>query len=194
MRVHAASRLAGAPPARAPSPRSPATCPPAPSPSPRGRAWRAVVDAASSAPAAAAGLDRVRDALPQAAGLELEDLIAPLSGEAASSVAAGEDAPVITLAARTADTARTREAMARLQGPVADLLGAGGPFSPSAAPRFTLDATAGPAAVVRRLPRRARGLHGAVGSRSAPPREGPITGSRALEAVAPEQGRRRSRR
>ena len=69
-----------------------------------------------------AGLE---DALPAAAGLELADLIAPLDGEAALTVTAGEAAPVFTLAARTRDRASTRESLARLQAPVSERLGAG---------------------------------------------------------------------
>ena len=62
-------------------------------------------------------LEGLREALPQAAGLELDDLLEPLAGEAALSVTAGEAGPVVHVAARTRDEARTREALARLQGP-----------------------------------------------------------------------------
>jgi len=89
-------------------------------------------------------VERLREALPQAAGLELDDVLEPLSGEAALTVAAGDDAPVLTLAARTRDEARTRDAMARLQGPVADRLAGGAPFSQrevAGAPAFSLTAT-----------------------------------------------------
>ena len=76
----------------------------------------------------AAVLAGIEDALPQAAGIELDDLIAPLDGEAALTVTAGEAAPVFTLSARTRDEASTRESLARLQGPVSERLG-GGPFA-----------------------------------------------------------------
>jgi hypothetical protein len=74
-------------------------------------------------------LDAVGEALPQAAGLELEDVLAPLGGEAALTVAVTEDAPVLTLATRTRDEARAREVMARLQEPVAARLVGGAPFA-----------------------------------------------------------------
>jgi hypothetical protein len=76
----------------------------------------------------AAVMAGIEDALPTAAGLELEDLLAPLDGEAALTVTAGEAAPVFTLTARTRDEASTRESLARLQGPVSQQLGAG-PFA-----------------------------------------------------------------
>jgi hypothetical protein len=134
-----------------------------------------------------AWLDRVRGALPRAAGLELDDLIAPLSGEAAVTVATGEGAPVVTLTARTSDLAGTREALAQLQRAVSDLVGDGGPFTQKGS-TFTLDAT--PAL------RPSYGVSGGTAAAStAPsglgqlrPAKAPITGSRALEAVAPGKG------
>ena len=77
----------------------------------------------------AAVLEGLRDAVPQAAGVELEDVLAPLAGEAALTVTTGEAAPVFTLTARTRDEAATREALARLQGPVAGRLADGSPFA-----------------------------------------------------------------
>jgi Protein of unknown function (DUF3352) len=74
-------------------------------------------------------LEGLREALPAAAGLELEDVLAPLGGEAALTVSSGEAAPVFTLTARTRDEARTREVMARLQEPVAERLAGGAPFT-----------------------------------------------------------------
>ena len=77
----------------------------------------------------AAMLEGLREALPQAAGLELDDVLEPLAGEAALSLTAGEGAPIFTLATRTRDEARTGAAMARLQGPVSDQLAGGAPFA-----------------------------------------------------------------
>jgi len=70
----------------------------------------------------------LEDSLPAAAGMELEDLLTPLGGQAVLSVREGETAPVVTLAAGTSDEASTRESMARLQGVVSSRLGAG-PFT-----------------------------------------------------------------
>ncbi len=91
----------------------------------------------------AALLAGIEEALPTAAGIELEDLLAPLGEEAALSVQSGEAAPIFTLAARTRDAASTRESLARLQGPVSDRLG-GGPFQQRelrGADAFTLQVT-----------------------------------------------------
>jgi hypothetical protein len=76
----------------------------------------------------------LRDAL-DAASLDLErDLLAPLRGEVAVSVTPGLPVPTVTLVARTADESRTREAMARLQQPVSELLaGPGGSGTPQPA-------------------------------------------------------------
>src|SRR5206468_2356687 len=57
----------------------------------------------------------LRAALPAEAGVELADLLAPLQGEAAVTVAPGDPAPVFTLASRTTDQARTRAQLAQLQ-------------------------------------------------------------------------------
>jgi hypothetical protein len=75
----------------------------------------------------AALLAGIEEALPTAAGIELEDLLAPLGEEAVLTLEAGEAAPIFTLAARTRDAAATRESLARVQGPVSERLG-GGPF------------------------------------------------------------------
>jgi len=75
----------------------------------------------------AALIDGLEQALPTAAGIELEDLLAPLGDEAVLSVRSGDAAPIFTLASRTRDEASTRESLARLQGPVSNRLGAG-PF------------------------------------------------------------------
>ena len=57
------------------------------------------------------------------AALDLErDLLEPLRGEAALSVTPGLPVPAVTLVARTSDEARTREALARLQIPIAERL------------------------------------------------------------------------
>ena len=134
-----------------------------------------------------AGLER---ALPSAAGIELEDLIAPLDGEAALTVTAGEAAPVFTLTARTRDEASTRESMARLQGPVSERLG-GGPFAQRelrGADAFTLDVTPElePSYAVSK---------GAVVASTASsgleqlgPARSPVTGAPVLEDLVPEEG------
>ena len=75
----------------------------------------------------AAFVNGLEEALPAAAGIELEDLLEPLGDEAVLSVRSAEAAPIFTLAARTRDAASTRESLARLQGTVSDRLGAG-PF------------------------------------------------------------------
>jgi len=91
----------------------------------------------------AALLAGLEEALPTAAGIELEDLLAPLGDEAVLTIRAGEVAPIFTLAARTRDEASTRESLARVQGPVSERLG-GGPFEQrrlDGADAFTLHAT-----------------------------------------------------
>lgn len=89
---------------------------------------RALVGAAGRLGAGPA-LQRLRVALPATAGVDLErDVLAPLDGEVAAWVSPGAAAPVLTLAARTRDPRRTREALARLQQPLAALLG--GPETP----------------------------------------------------------------
>jgi Protein of unknown function (DUF3352) len=67
----------------------------------------------------------VRGVADEEAGIDLDsDLLAPLAGEVALAVTgpahpAGDGAPVVTLKARTTDRARTENALARLQDPLA---------------------------------------------------------------------------
>jgi hypothetical protein len=65
------------------------------------------------------------------AGMDFErQVLAPLRGEVAISVAPRIPVPVVTLIARTSDERRTREAFARLQQPLAEaLVGIDGPAS-----------------------------------------------------------------
>jgi hypothetical protein len=94
-------------------------------------------------------LERLGYALAEEAGIELErDLLAPLSGELAIAVTAGEaGAPVVTLKARTADPRRTGSALARLQEPLARRLAVPGtlpafqPVSIGGREAFTLRVT-----------------------------------------------------
>jgi hypothetical protein len=86
-------------------------------------ALQAVAERSGGAPL----IQGLEKALPSAAGIELEDLLAPLGEEAVVSIREGETAPVVTLAARTSDASSTKESLARLQGPVSQRLGAG-PF------------------------------------------------------------------
>ena len=134
-----------------------------------------------------AGLE---NALPSAAGVELADLIAPLDGEAALTVTAGEAAPVFTLAARTRDQASTRESLARLQGPVSAWLG-GGPFAQSevrGTDAFTLSVTP------ELEPSYAVSKDTAVASTAASgleqlgPARSPMTDASVLKDLMPEQG------
>jgi hypothetical protein len=95
----------------------------------------------------------VRAALPDLAGIELDrDVLAPLGAEAAVTLTARGATPVFTLTARSDDPPRTREALARLQGPLADqLTGDAGafrsldddafslPVTPQLAPSYALD-------------------------------------------------------
>jgi hypothetical protein len=84
----------------------------------------------------------VRQALPGLAGLDLDrDLLGPLGAEAAVTLTARGATPVITLTARSSDAALTREALARLQGPLAEQLGAGPSGFRSTDDGFTLDVT-----------------------------------------------------
>jgi hypothetical protein len=153
------------------------------------------VDALAGIAARAGGaalLSGLENALPTAAGIELEDLLAPLTDEAVLSVRAGETAPVVTLAARTRDAASTRESLARLQGPVSDRLG-GGPFEQRelrGADTFSLQVTPElePSYAVSK---------GAVvastagsGLEQLRPARSPATASPALEELAPEEGER----
>jgi hypothetical protein len=90
------------------------------------------LDAAASAIARLGGsatLNAISDALPNAAGIELEDLISPLSDEAQLTVTGGAAAPVFTVVARTRDESATRGGLARLQGPLGNRLAGGAPFT-----------------------------------------------------------------
>jgi len=72
---------------------------------------------------AAALVNAVRAALPDLAGLDLDrDVLGPLGGEAAVTLTSRGATPVFTLTARTDDPALTREALARLQEPLAEQL------------------------------------------------------------------------
>ena len=138
----------------------------------------------------AALLTDIEEALPLAAGIELEDLLAPLGDEAVLSVQAGEAAPIFTLAARTRDPASTRESLARLQGAVSDRLGAG-PFEQRelrGADAFTLQVTPElePSYAVSK---------GAVVASTASsgleqlrPARSPVTAAAVLEDLMPEEG------
>jgi hypothetical protein len=80
-----------------------------------------------------------------AAGVDLDrDVITPLRAEAALSLQARGDVPLLTLAARTASPATTREAFARLQAPLAGRLtgGAARGFQARSDGTFTLPVTA----------------------------------------------------
>jgi hypothetical protein len=79
------------------------------------------------------------------AGLDLDsELLGPLRGEAALSLAARNAVPVFTLTARTTAPAATRDALARVQGPLADRLtgGAATAFVARDDGSFTLPVTA----------------------------------------------------
>lgn len=102
---------------------------------------------------AAATVDAVRAALPDLAGVDLDrDVLGPLGAEAAVTLTARGATPVFTLTARTDDPALTREALARLQEPLARALtgDAGGfravgegaftlPVNDQLAPSYTID-------------------------------------------------------
>ncbi len=153
------------------------------------------VDAIASIAERAGGaalLAGLETALPTAAGIELEDLLAPVGQEAVLSVRAGESAPVFTLAARTRDAASTRESLARLQGPVTDRLG-GGPFEQRelrGADAFTLQVTP------ELEPSYAISKDAVVASTAGSgleqlrPARSPATASPALEELVPEEGQR----
>jgi hypothetical protein len=65
----------------------------------------------------------LRAALPELAGLDLDrDVLGPLAAEAAVTLTARGATPVFTLTARTDNPAVTREALARLQEPLAEQL------------------------------------------------------------------------
>jgi hypothetical protein len=74
-------------------------------------------------------IDAITGALPTAAGIELDDLIAPLSDEAQITVTGGGSGPVFTVAARTHDEDSTRGSLARLQRPLGERLAGGAPFT-----------------------------------------------------------------
>ena len=87
-------------------------------------------------------VDAVRRALPDLAGLDLDrDVLGPLATEAAVTISARGATPVVTLTARSGDPALTREALARLQAPLAEQLGAGQSGFRSTEDGFTLDVT-----------------------------------------------------
>ena len=87
-----------------------------------GPSLAAAVQTAQRAGAGAA-LATVRSALRARAALDLDrDLLGRLRGEFAAWIEPGSAAPQITLAARTSDPAGTREALARLQDPLARAL------------------------------------------------------------------------
>lgn len=90
---------------------------------------------------AADAVNAVRTALPELAGVDLDrDVLGPLGDEAALTINARGATPVITTTARTDDAALTREALARLQGPLADALAPGASFR-EADGGFTLPVT-----------------------------------------------------
>jgi hypothetical protein len=137
---------------------------------------------------AGATLDAITSALPDAAGVELDDLIAPLADEAQLTVMAGSDAPVLTVAARTRDEAGTRDGLARLQGPLGDRLAGGAPFS-----QFDhAGTTAFALPVTDRLEPTYAVTHGTVVASTArsgmdqlAPAKTPVTKATALEKVMP---------
>ena len=91
----------------------------------------------------AATVNAVRAALPEIAGVDLDrDLLGPLGSEAALTIGAEGATPEITLTARTDDPALTREALARLQGPLTEQLAPGSAgFRALDGDAFTLAAT-----------------------------------------------------
>jgi hypothetical protein len=92
---------------------------------------------------AASLVNAVRAALPDLAGLDLDrDVLGPLGGEAAVTLTGEGATPVFTLTARTDDPALTREALARLQEPLAEqLTGQASGFRALDANSFTLPVT-----------------------------------------------------
>jgi hypothetical protein len=107
-----------------------------------GPSLAAAVQAAQGAGAGAA-VETVRRTVRERTALDLDrDLLARLRGEFAAWIAPGAAAPVITLAARTSDPAATREALARLQRPLARAL-AGDAADAAAAPVFEARSIAG---------------------------------------------------
>ena len=81
------------------------------------------LEAAGAVLGAAGGgeiLTRIQERLPD---IDFErDVVAPLRGEVAVSVTPALPVPVISLVARTRDEARTRDALSRVRGSVAELL------------------------------------------------------------------------
>ena len=81
------------------------------------------LEAAGTVLGAAGGgeiLSRIQQQLPE---IDLErDVVGPLRGEVAVSVTPALPLPVVTLVARTSDEARTRDALSRVRGAVAELL------------------------------------------------------------------------
>ncbi len=135
-------RAPGAPPAQEFAPallgRAPATAA-AFLDAPGADALLALLERAGQAEAVGA----VRAALPGLAGIDLDrDVIGPLATEAALTVTSRGATPVITLVGRTNAPALTREALARLQQPLAEALGIEPPeFRPAGENAFTLPAT-----------------------------------------------------
>ena len=86
-------------------------------------------------------VNAVRAAAPELAGVDLDrDVLGPLGAEAAVTLTARGATPVFTLTARTDDPALTREALARLQEPLAEQLG--GDFRALEGDAFSLPVTA----------------------------------------------------
>ena len=72
-------------------------------------------------------LERARAALPAESGVDLErDVLGPLRGEVAVSARPALPLPQVTLIARTRDEAKTRDALGRLQGVLAEALAPAG--------------------------------------------------------------------
>ena len=139
----------------------------------------------------AAALEQLRNGLPKAAGLELDEVLEPVSKQAALTVSAAETGPVFTLTARTSDSARTREALARLQGPMSEQLAGGSPFTQrtaKGADAFTLPVTD----VLEPSYAVADGVVVASTARSGLDQLGeskaPVTGAAVLRHVMPEEG------
>jgi hypothetical protein len=158
-------------------------------------AWLALpgLDAAAGLLARTGGgsiLGSLREGLPQAAGVELDDLLAPLRGEAALTVTSGAAAPVFTLTARTSDEARTREDLAQLQEPLSRRLAGGTTFAErdaGGAQTFSLPVTPElqPSYAV------ARGTvvasTGRAGLAQLDPARTPVTGTAAWDEIRPDE-------
>jgi hypothetical protein len=91
-----------------------------------------------------AAVNAVRTALPELAGFDLDrDVLGPLGAEASLTVGARGATPVITMTARSDNPALTREALARLQEPLADALAPDSPgFRTLDSDAFSLAVTA----------------------------------------------------